>query len=175
MVLEDGRSGDYAWSVKVRRSSEPVAARGRRAPRGCLLVGIKRQFGPFSFQRSKLRACAHPVRRTAPTGPPLVATGVLVDGGGKQGLTAVGILTAPAVRRVVVSLAQGRRETIPLKKPPTDWVRKAGLARFRFAAFAVRGPWSVERLVSQGAAGRTLWESDAGATAFGQDAVHSPR
>ena len=66
-------------------------------------------------------------------------------------LTAVGVIASPRARLIKVTYDDGRQATIPLLRPNPGQERDAGLARFRYAAFAIPGPWSVERLVTQSA------------------------
>ena len=77
-------------------------------------------------------------------------------------LTAVGMVASAAVRRIQVTYDDGRQATIPLHQPSPNLAHEARLAHFRYAAFAVPGTWSVERLVTLSASGRTLWDSAAG-------------
>lgn len=157
--LAGGRVGDVVWSVKAKRSAgrEGAGRRGTRRP--CLLVGTKWQIGPFDYRRSKFRRCAPGSRRLSPAGPPLIASGVQPGAGAAPRLTAVGMIFAPAARRVRATLSDGSGETIRLEVPTPLQARRAGLGRFRYAAFAVRGAWEAERLVSFNAKGGRLWDS----------------
>ena len=69
------------------------------------------------------------------------------------------MIFAPAARRVQVTLAGGRSMTIHLRRLSPGSAHDAGLERFRYAAFAVHGAWCVERIVSESATGRVLWDS----------------
>lgn len=156
--LGGGRLGEYLWNVEAMR---PDGARGSgpgSAQGPCLLVGTKWQVGPLSFRRSRSRECAGSTELTA-TGPPLTAAGAQPSTGAHPRLTAVGMIFAPAARSVQVTLAGGRSTTIRLRLPSSTQVHDAGLERFRYAAFAVHGPWCVERMVSEGVSGRVLWDS----------------
>jgi hypothetical protein len=69
------------------------------------------------------------------------------------------MIFAPAARRLRVTLAGGESRTIHLAGLRASQARRAGLAPFRYAAFAVHGEWCAERLVTQSASGRVLWDS----------------
>ena len=71
------------------------------------------------------------------------------------------MIFAPEVRRVQITLAGGNRRTIRLDELSPIQARRAGLGRFRYAAFVVHGTWCAEQLVSQNATGKTLWDSGA--------------
>lgn len=156
--LGGGRLGEYLWKVEAMRQAGGPGSGPGAAQRPCLLVGTKWQVGPLNFRRSRNRDCAGADELTA-TGPPLTAAGAQPSTGGHPRLTAVGMIFAPAARQVQVTLAGGRSTTIHLRAPSPRQVREAGLERFRYAAFAVHGPWCVERMVSQSVSGRVLWDS----------------
>jgi hypothetical protein len=77
-------------------------------------------------------------------------------------LTAVGMVASPAARRLEVTYTDGRQMTIRLQEPSPNQQQQTGLANFRYAAFAIPGSWAVERVVTKGASGRTLWDSATG-------------
>jgi hypothetical protein len=143
--LDSGKVGDYQWSVKARQ-------------RPCLLVGTSQQVGPYSYRKSKHRACAGSSTRLATAEPPLIATSVAPTSAVTAEITAVGMIVAPAARSVRITLSSGRRVTIPLE-PASPARASATGGQFRYAAFAARGWWCPERIVSQDASGRTLWDS----------------
>ncbi|HEX6229190.1 MAG TPA: hypothetical protein VFZ41_06970 [Solirubrobacterales bacterium] len=149
IALDGGRLGAYQWSVKAKSSTSP-----------CLLVGIKKQLGPFSFQRGRYRNCAGSSGRLAATEPPLIVRGA-AGTGLRPRLTAVGLMVSPAVRRVRILLSDGSRTTLPLERLSSKQARRSRAGSFRYAAFSVRGQWCPERLVAQSATGRTLWEGGA--------------
>ncbi len=156
--LDSGRVGEYYWEVKAKR--QPGAGSGRvAAHRPCLLVGTTWELGPFNYRRSRFRACAGAKGHLTAADPPLLATGVQPSSGDRVKMTAVGMIFAPAVRRVRVTLADGREQTIHLDRFSAKQARTSRLSRFKYAAFAIRGLWCAERLVSQSAAGKTLWDS----------------
>ena len=66
---------------------------------------------------------------------------------------------ALAAHRLRITFAGGRTETIRLRKLDPAKAGAAHLRPFRYAAFAIRGTWCAERLVSLGAGGRKLWDS----------------
>ena len=152
--LAGGRMGDVLWSVKVAR---PPGS----AERPCLQVGTKRERGRFDYERSKYQGCVQSSSRLAATESPLIVTGAQASAGMQVSLTAVGMVSSPAARRIQVTYDDGRQATIPLNQPSPNLAHEARLAHFRYAAFAVPGTWSVERLVTLSASGRTLWDSAA--------------
>ena len=72
------------------------------------------------------------------------------------------MVSSAAVRRILVTYDDGRQATIKLRQPSPNLAHEARLVHYRYAAFAVPGTWSVERLVTQSASGRTLWDSAIG-------------
>jgi hypothetical protein len=156
--LGGGRLGDYLWSVEAIRPAGGAVADHEAAQSPCLLVGTKWQVGPFNFRRSRSRECAG-TGALSPTGPPLTAAGAQPSTGASPRLTAVGMIFAPAARRVHVALAGGRSMTIHLRRLSPGPAHDAGHERFRYAAFAVHGAWCVERIVSESATGAVLWDS----------------
>jgi hypothetical protein len=97
---------------------------------------------------------------TATDGPLIASAGQPSDGASPK-ITDVGMIFAPEVRRVQITLAGGNRRTIRLDELSPIQARRAGLGRFRYAAFVVHGTWCAEQLVSQNATGKTLWDSGA--------------
>lgn len=153
--LAAGRVGEVRWSVKVARPPDS-------AQRPCLLVGTKRERGRFDYEGSKYQGCVERHSRLSATESPLVVTGAQASAGLKVSLTAVGMVASPAARRIRVTYDDGREATIPLEEPSPNLEHEAGLVHFRYAAFAVPGTWSVQRLVTESASGRTLWDSTLG-------------
>jgi hypothetical protein len=143
-------SGSYRWSVKARRSA---AAKGP-----CLMVAASWRSGPLEYHRSTYRECAADpdLRRS---GPPLIAVGAQPGTGAPAKISAVGMLFAPAARRLRITFAGGRTDTIGLRKLDSAEAGAARLRAFRYAAFAIRGEWCAERLASLSAGGRVLWDS----------------
>lgn len=140
----------YRWSVKVRAND---AAKGP-----CLLVAASWRSGPLEFHRSTYRECASPAV-LGRYGSPLIASATQQSAGASVQMSAVGMIFAPATRRVRITLAGGRTETIHLRRFEPSHARGAELPSFRYAAFAIRGEWCAERLVSLGASGAALWDS----------------
>jgi hypothetical protein len=71
------------------------------------------------------------------------------------------MIFSPAVRSVNVTYSSGGSARIPLHQLSPGQARDANLHPFRYTAFAVRGLWCAERLVSLDASGRPLWDSGA--------------
>lgn len=159
--LAGGRMGDVQWSVKVARSAGTAGAGQSGAARPCLQVGTKRERSRWDYERSRYQGCVDRSSRLAATEAPLIVTGAQATAGLRVRLTAVGILASPGARRVVVTYEDGREATIRLEMPGPSLERRAGLTRFRYAAFAIPGTWSVQRMITESASGRTLWDSTA--------------
>jgi hypothetical protein len=153
--LVAGHVGEYRWSVETRR---PAGDGHQAARRPCLLVGTIWRIGAFDYQRSKNRECTDSAA-LSPTGPPLVAIGTQPSTGAPVKITAIGMIAAPAVRRIRVTFGDGSKRTIRLAALNPLQKRKAGLGSLRYAGFAIRGEWCAERLVAESASGRTLWDS----------------
>jgi hypothetical protein len=60
---------------------------------------------------------------------------------------------------VRITRSDGGQETIQLHRFSHRQARAARLSRFEYAAFATRGVWCAERIVSLSATGKTLWDS----------------
>ncbi len=171
--LAAGGAGSFHWSVGAKRPDGPAGAGGQGAERPCLLVGTTWRIGPYNYRRSQSRQCAGADGLSASEAP-LVAKGVQPNSGSPAKLTAVGMIFAPAARRLRVTLADGSTKTIQLTKLDPARARAAGLAPFRYTAFAAHGEWCAERLVTESAAGRVLWDSGTDAYSCGAD-VSSPK
>jgi hypothetical protein len=156
--LAGGHLGEYRWTVETKRPDGAVGAGRRGTRRPCLLVGTVWRTGPYSYRRSRSRRCTGRDGLSA-SQPPLVASGTQPSSGGPAKLTAVGMIFAPQARRLRVVLADGSKRTIHLERLSRRQAHSAGLAPFRYAAFATRGEWCAERLVAENAAGRVLWDS----------------
>jgi len=156
--LAAGHVGDYRWIVEAKRPDGPAGAGRQGARRPCLLVGTTWQTSPFSFLRSRNRQCVGAAGLSA-TDPPLVANGMQPSTGSRAELTVVGMIFPTAARRIRVTLGDGARRTIHLDRLSPLQARTAGLQPFRYAAFATHGEWCAERLVSENAGGRVLWDS----------------
>jgi hypothetical protein len=154
--------GDVQWSVKVARSPGTADAGNSAAKRPCLQVGTKFERSRFDYQRSRYQGCVDRTSRLAATEAPLIVTGAQASAGLRVKLTAVGMLASPAARRVEITYEDGHQVTIQLREPSPSQEQRAGLVRFRYAAFAIPGTWSVQRVVTESASGRTLWDSTAG-------------
>jgi hypothetical protein len=116
------------------------------------------RFGPYDYRRTRYRTCADGEGRLGTAEAPLIASST-VPSDGQIALTAVGMISAPAVRRVRVTHCDGRVTTVALRKMSSPQARAAGMRRLRYAALVVRGAWCAERLLSIGAQGQSLWDS----------------
>lgn len=165
--LDKGRVADYLWEVKTMRRQGSGGQAGAQRP--CLLVGTTWELGPFNYRRSRFRACTGPAGRLTAAEAPLVATSVQPSSGTTVDMTAVGMIFAPTVRRVQVTLSDGSIQTVHLQQLKPGQARSAHLDRFEFAAFAFRGLWCAERMVSESATGRVLWDSGTDAFSCGAE------
>jgi hypothetical protein len=159
LTLGAGNAGAYHWSVKVKRHEGAAGAGPQGARRPCLLVGDSRRVGRFSFDRNTYRQCIVSSDRLTSTAPPLIGTAVQAGGRASSKLTTVGMVFAPAARRVRVTLAGDHTATFRLRKMTPGQARVAKLAPLRYAALVLHGAWCAERVVSESATGKTLWES----------------
>ncbi len=147
--------GDVHWSVKVAR---PPGS----AERPCLQVGTKRERGRFDYERSKYQGCVERSSRLAATESPLIVTGAQASAGMQVSLTAVGMVSV--ARRPPDPGDLRRREPgddpAEISRARTWHMKPAwptsGTPRSPFPA-----PGRCERLVTQSASGRTLWDSTA--------------
>ena len=153
--------GDVLWSVRVSRPDGSTRQGHLAARQPCLQVGTKWELNRFDYRRSQYEGCVDASSHLTATAAPLVVSGGQASSLDNVKLTAVGMIFAPAARRVQVAFGDGTRETIPLRASSPSQEREARLGHFRYAAFAVRGRWSVERMASQSSSGRTLWENSA--------------
>jgi len=163
--------GEYLWEVKAKRKDGAGQA-GAQQP--CLLVGTTWEVGPFDYRRSRYRACAGGEGHLTAADPPLIATGVQPSSGESVDMTAVGMIFAPAARRVRITLSDGSQETIRLHRFSRRQARSARLSRFEYAAFAIHGLWCAERVVSLSATGGTLWDSGTDGFTCGADGSGGP-
>jgi hypothetical protein len=158
--LAGGHLGEFEWAVQVKRPDGPAGAGPQGALRPCMLVRTKWDSSPTSFSRSQYRACAGRRGHLSATEPPLFRTGGLeATGHDGAGITAVGMVAAPAVHSAKVELGNGSWRTVSLNRLSRSKAQSAKLGRLSYAAFAVRGVWCSERIVTLDATGRTLWDS----------------
>jgi hypothetical protein len=75
-------------------------------------------------------------------------------------MTVVGGAFNVAVKTVEVVSFDGTIERLVPKRISSSRAAGSTVAHFRYLAFAVRGPWCVERLMTLGAGGQRLWETD---------------
>jgi hypothetical protein len=164
--LDNGRVGDYLWEVNAKRKPG-AGSDGAQQP--CVQVGTTWELGPFNYRRSRYRACATAAGNLTASDPPLIATGVQPSSGESVDMTAVGMIFGRGVRRVQITLSSGSQETINLHKFSPSQSRSARLNGFEYAAFAIRGLWCAERMISQSATGKTLYDSGTDGFACGAD------
>jgi hypothetical protein len=157
MKLDASRGSGYAWAVKVKPGGGRVS-RVSEEPGPCVLVETMWRSGPLEQHRSKYRECGSG-QALSDVSPPLVAMGMQPAGDGSGKMSVVGMISGPAVRRVRITFRGGAEETIQMRPIESEQARRLGLGRFRYAAFAIRGVWCAERLVSLGAGGGVLWDS----------------
>jgi hypothetical protein len=153
--VEEGSNGPYRWWVEISRSAETGST---ALDQPCLLVGNLMHAGRFSLHRSVYRTCTRGSVHLSPGGPPLVATAQQPSNGARVKMTTVAMVFSPPVRRVRAQLATGLKAAIPLTRLSARTAHAAGLARLRYAAFAVPGTWCAKSLIAQSATGETLWE-----------------
>jgi hypothetical protein len=157
--LAGGHLGAFEWSVKVKRPEGRAGAGPLGALRPCLLVGTKYEPGSAGFSRIQYRACAGARGRLGATDPPLLRSGGLTSTRAAAGITTVGMVAAPAVHSIQVATGGGEWRTVRLHRMSRSQAKEAGLGRLRYAAFAVRGVWCSERVITLNAAGHQLWDS----------------
>lgn len=75
-------------------------------------------------------------------------------------MTVVGGAFNLAVKSVEVTSFDGTTERLIPRRISAARAAGSTVANFRYLAFAIRGPWCVERLVTLGSGGRPLWETD---------------
>jgi hypothetical protein len=122
------------------------------------LVAASWRSGPLEFHRSTYLECGPKVALSR-TGPPLIASAAQPSSEAPVKMSAVGMIFAPAARRVRLTLPGGQTETLRLRKFDPAQADGVQLPPFRYAAFAIRAEWCAERLVSLSASGAVLWDS----------------
>jgi hypothetical protein len=166
--LADGARANFRWSIKAKRAEVPAESDRQRAHLTCLLADTSWQSGQLEYHRSRYRECV-PISTLSASGPPLVVSGMQPSTGAPPAMSAVGMIFAPAARRVRITLAGGREKSLPLQIFDPPGKGNPGPGSFRFVAFAVHGSWCAERLVSQSATGRMLWDSGVAEYACGTE------
>jgi hypothetical protein len=159
--MASGQRGDFSWSVVASRPSGPSGAGRLGAWRPCLQVVTTLRRSPYSYDRTKYRACTAGTDRLRATEPPLIASSTQVTKSSLAGLSTVGMIFAPGARSVRMTFADGSSTTLALREMTQAEARATGLGRLRYAAFQVRGTWCAERLISLSGSGRALWDSGA--------------
>jgi hypothetical protein len=151
--LASGSMGRHGWTVKAFREGDlPKGPRARRRP--CLETRIER--GSL-FQ--SLAGCYWKSGYLTAASEPLVLTTSRPYLSAHPTMTAVGMAFAQAVTHLKAVFADGSEETIHLRMLNLRQARRVGQTRFRYAAFAVKGSWCPERLVSLNADEQPLWEA----------------
>jgi hypothetical protein len=79
---------------------------------------------------------------------------------GRTAMTVVGGAFNAAVKSVEVTSFDGTTERLIPKRILPSRAAGSTVASFRYLAFAVRGPWCAERLVTLGSGGQPLWETE---------------
>lgn len=155
--LDGGQVGAYSWTVGANRAA--AGASGSRAQPACVRVGAMWRTGPLSYLRQRYRACAPSGARPKATQEPLTASATQPSNGAPVEMSAVGMLVPAGVQRLEVTLADGATRAVPLRVLTPSQARATSIGGYRYAAFVVRGVWCAERIVTEGASGRTLWDS----------------
>jgi hypothetical protein len=171
--LDSGSHGNFLWSVKAKLREGPMGEGPLGAQRPCLLVTASWQSSRLEYHRSKYRECA-PGTALRRSGPPLVASGMQASTGAPAQISAVGMVFAPAARRVRVTFSGGNTKTIRLRNFDPAQTGDPALGRLRYAAFTVHGSWCAERIVSFGAGAAMLWDSGVDGYACGSGAEGPP-
>jgi hypothetical protein len=79
---------------------------------------------------------------------------------GQPVLTVVGAAFDPGVAKVEVTALDGSIEMLDPHRLSREQTGGSQVGSFRYLAFAVRGPWCVDRLVTLDRHGDSLWEAD---------------
>jgi hypothetical protein len=79
---------------------------------------------------------------------------------GQPVLTVVGAAFDPEVAKVEVTALDGSVEMLDPHRLGRERTGGSQVGAFRYLAFAVRGPWCVDRLVTLDRDGDSLWEAD---------------
>jgi hypothetical protein len=150
--LGGGKVGRYSWKISAfgREGRLPLAPHDRQRP--CLEAYVTEKDG-----LDDLAGCYGPGHLTA-TSEPLMLIREEPVGSGSPTMTLVGMAFAPAAAQLEVSFADGSHETIDLRRLNPAPARRIARERFGYTAFAVKGSWCPDRLVSLNAAGESLWE-----------------
>lgn len=151
--LGSGNMGRHNWTVKAIRPIGPAKGpRARRRP--CLETRIERGSLFVSIE-----GCYWNSEYLTPASEPLILATRRPFLSPDPTMTAVGMAFPPAATHFKAVFADGSEETIHLRLLKLRQARRVGQTRFRYAAFAVKGSWCPERLVSLNADEQPLWES----------------
>jgi hypothetical protein len=147
-TLAAGHQGSYSWSVKASRLT---------GSRPCVNVAITHRHGPFSYDRSRFHECVLASPGLKRTAPPLVVGGTHLGGDGSR-MTVFGVLAAPGARTVRATVPHGvdaARVSTRLEPVAFPTSRALGL---RFGLIVLPGTQCPERLVTEDARGKVLWQ-----------------
>ncbi len=78
---------------------------------------------------------------------------------GRLAMTVVGAAFNQAVKSVKVTSFDGQTKRLTPRPVPRSRTQGSTVANFRYLAFAVRGPWCAESMVTLAANGKPLWEA----------------
>jgi hypothetical protein len=151
--LAAGQRGSYSWTVKASRLA---------GPKPCLSVAITHRHGPFSYDRSRFRDCLFSSASLTRRSQPLLVGGTHLGGVGGSRMTVFGILAPAGARQVRVTVSDGLGDAgLSTRLEPI--VLSADRARnLRSAIIALPGRRCVERLATESAGGRVLWQGAPG-------------
>ncbi len=143
IVVKHGHVGQRQWYVEV----------GTEGPGICLEVSVVR--GRSVVDTEGRGQCSSPSPRR---GILMVVANRQVKRGGRPALMAVGGAFDRRVRRVVVRRFDGHREVVvPQTLRPAEVSGNA--SRFRYVAFAVKGPWCAQEVTTVDRHGHPLWRT----------------
>ncbi len=152
--LASGRVGADNWSTSLRRESGVSTDNPAANALPCIAASSTGLTGGNTTV-----TCAFGRPLTPSAGPLWVTSSEPNDADGGTAMTAVAMVFAPVTASLKATRLDGTVETVRLKRLTANQARKAGLKRFRYAAFATTGRWCVTQLESFDRAGQRLWES----------------
>jgi hypothetical protein len=138
-----GRLCGIGWTVEVAPDE------GRRGI--CFGVGYDNPTSPFDVQ------CSAPAEKRG------IVTSVESEHRHSRhgAITVVGMAMNAAVAKVKVKTCSGKVEVRRPKKPQGPGSGLGHIADYRYVAFAVRGPWCAEQIITYDQAGDALFEGPA--------------
>jgi hypothetical protein len=160
----DGTSG---WSVAIERTGgkDGEGEKGRLRP--CLSAssaypgtGAITESDPSFYEGNTWTLCVGYPSLASDQEPLIVEGGEPTRRRGiESGFTVVGIAFAPTVASVVLTNYDGTRMRLATEQLTAAQAKQARLRRLRWIAFALEGPYCVDRLRTFGASGEQLWNS----------------